>query len=159
MPQSCTPTLRQAVREIHCHGLNAAGPSPSMGFALTARQEVILTACLSCSWVHEFPGKCPRSSESWRRLRKEFGGNMVHRHQPRAMTTFVHGSNAIIVPRGLWYESKLNQTLGGSDPRTANPALNKMTVQANQFAVSGTLTLDAYLNARPVQQLSHPARV
>jgi len=64
-----------------------------------------------------------------------------------------HGSNGLIIPRGLWYESKLNQTLGGSDPRTANPALTKMTVQANQFAVSGTLTLDAYLNARPVQEV------
>ena len=64
-----------------------------------------------------------------------------------------HGSNAIVVPRGLWFESALNQTLDGSDPRSSNPVLNKMTVQANQFAVSGTLTLDAYLNARPVQMV------
>jgi len=71
----------------------------------------------------------------------------------KAMATFVQGSNALIVPRGLWYESKLNQTLDGSDPRSSNPVLNKMTVQANQFAVSGTLTLDAYLNARPVQMV------
>jgi len=71
----------------------------------------------------------------------------------QGMATFVQGSNAIIVPRGLWYESKLNQTLDGSDPRSSNPALNKMTVQANQFAISGTLTLDAYLNARPVQMV------
>ena len=70
----------------------------------------------------------------------------------KAMATFVQGSNGIIVPRGLWYESTLNQTLNGPNV-TATTPLKRMTVHANQFAISGTLTLDAYLNARPVQQV------
>jgi len=70
-----------------------------------------------------------------------------------AMRTFVHGANAILVPRGLFYESLLNQTLGGPDSRLQFPALTKVTVQANQFATDGALTLDAYLNGRPIQQV------
>jgi len=64
-----------------------------------------------------------------------------------------HRSNAILVPRGPFYESLLNQTLGGPDSRLQFPALRRVTVQANQFATDGPLTLDAYLNGRPIQQV------
>jgi len=73
----------------------------------------------------------------------------------RAMAVFRHGTNAIVVPRGLLYESKLNQTLyTGTSPVNANPALKKITVHANQNGVTGTATaVDAYLNARVIQQV------
>ena len=55
----------------------------------------------------------------------------------RALATFRHGTNAIVVPRGLLYESKLNQTLyTGTSPVNANPALKKITVHANQDGVT-----------------------
>jgi len=55
---------------------------PAMRTALTANPELVLTACLSCSWVHEFPGTCPRSMAAWKTLPPKFTAVMppVPRH-------------------------------------------------------------------------------
>ncbi len=54
--------------------------APVVALCTLEVERLVLTACLTCSWVHEFLGTCPRSSETWRRLRGEFGGERNPRH-------------------------------------------------------------------------------
>ena len=96
----------------------------------------LLTACLSCSWVHEFPGKCPRSSETWRKLREEYTANLPGGFPRRGVTASpprcFHGTNALIVPRGIYYDTAFHKLLNDTWANASSSPLVGATVIGNE---------------------------
>src|SRR3972149_2324963 len=81
----------------------------------------VLTACLSCSWVHGYPWRCP----------------LPQRRQ--------NTNDGVLVPRGVFFDSKLFGALNGSwDP---NSPLAGATINGTDNNGSRSL------NARVIQMV------
>ena len=79
---------RQSRRAQKPPALTPSLPSdflPAMPFeALESPPRQVLTACLSRGWVHEFPGTCPESPETWRKLARELAASPRPHAPPRS---------------------------------------------------------------------------
>jgi len=144
-------------------------------------QQWILTACLLCGWVHEFPGRCPRFREAWRKLSSNFtvvppsipregiyalndwstvfNGTNVHRYVGEQKFAFVlfnvtgtsanftTGMNAILVPRGVYFDTAFHKLLNSTWTEASSSPLAGATIIGNDASSTRGL------NARVAQLL------